>query len=103
MTPITAESFTSPPRTPLAYRLAWKLLGWGFGRDSGFWIADAYLSFEPRSAWEVERTDGTLAVWLGRSRLEISVEPRHIVRMIGLVKVGLLLTAAVAGGWWLRG
>jgi hypothetical protein len=42
------------PSLPLSYRLAWKLLGWGFGRQDGFWITDAYLSLEP-VAWQGRR------------------------------------------------
>jgi hypothetical protein len=44
------ESFTSPPKMPLGYRLAWRLLGWGFEREDGFWIADAYLQDVPYHA-----------------------------------------------------
>jgi len=104
MTHTTAESFATPPKMPLGYRIAWTLLGWGFERENGFWIADAYLQDMPyRPERDIWWKDGTLNVWLRRSKLEVSIEPRHIVRMIGAVKAGLLIVASVGLGWWLRG
>jgi hypothetical protein len=111
MTHATADSspasFTKGaqrPKMPLGYRLAWTLLGWGFEREDGFWIADAYLQDIPYcSERHIWWKDGTLNVWLRRSKLEISIEPRHVVRMIGLVKVVTLIAASVGLGWWLRG
>ena len=40
---------------------------------------------------------------LGRSKLEVSIESRHVVRMIGLVKGVALIAASVGFGWRLRG
>jgi hypothetical protein len=99
MTYTTADN----SKMPLGYRLAWRLLGWGFEREDGFWIADAYLQDVPYHAerhiwWK----DGTLNVWL-RSKLEVSIEPRHVARMVRLVKVATLIAVAFAGGWWLKG
>jgi hypothetical protein len=85
-----------PPVCPLGHRLAWKLLGWGFGREDGFWIADAFLQDEPHcSKRDIWWKDGTLNVRMRRSRLEISVEPRHIGRMVWLMAV----SAVFAAGW----
>jgi hypothetical protein len=111
MTHTTADSspasFTEGaqrPKMPLGYHLAWRLLGWGFKREDGFWIADAYLQDIPyHSERHIWWKDGTLNVWLRRSKLEVSIEPRHVARMWWLVRVGLLIAASVAAGWWLRG
>jgi hypothetical protein len=89
-----------PPVYPLSYRLAWKLLGWGFAREDGFWIADAYLQDMPLSKRDIWWGNRTLNVRLRRSKLEISVEPRHIARMVGVVKVGVLIAASVGLGWF---
>jgi hypothetical protein len=103
MTNTTAESFTSPPKMALGYRLVWTLLGWGFDRQDGFSLADAFLQDVPLSKRDIWWKDGTLNVRMKRSKLEVSIEPRHIVRMVRLVKGVLLLTVAFAAGWWLRG
>jgi hypothetical protein len=116
MTHTTADNSPAPftkgaqrPKMPLGYRLAWRLLGWGFEREDGFWIADAYLQDIPYCSqatpskraiwWE----DGTLNVWLRRGKLEVSIEPRHVVRMVWLMKVVTLIAASIGLGWWLRG
>ena len=35
-----------------------------------------------------------------RSKLEVSIEPRHIVRMVWLVKGVVLIAASVGLGWF---
>jgi hypothetical protein len=104
MTHTTADSSpVSFNKLPLSYRLPWRLLGWGFDREDGFWFADAFLQDMPLSKRDLWWKDGTLNVRMKRSKLEVSIEPRHIVRMIGLVKVVTLIAASVGLGWWLRG
>jgi hypothetical protein len=102
---ITADSSpVSFTKMPLGYRLAWTLLGWGFDREDGFWFADAFLQDMPyRLERDIWWSEGTLDVRMRWSMLEISIEPRHIVRMVGVVKAGLLIAASVGLGWWLRG
>ena len=102
--PATFVEGAQRPKMPLGYRLAWRLLGWGFERADGFWIADAYLQDMPyRSERDIWWKDGTLNVRMRRSKLEVIIEPRHIVRMVRLVKVVTLIAASVGLGWWLRG
>jgi hypothetical protein len=106
MTHTTADnSPVSFATMPLGYRLAYWLLGWGFDREDGFWFVDALLQDMPHRLerdiwWDAD----TLHVRMRRSKLEISIEPRHIVRMISVVKVALLVAAGVV--WrralWLR-
>src|SRR6202044_669188 len=90
-----ASSPTSFTKMPMGYHLAWRLLGWGFERADGFWIADAYLQDIPLSKRDIWWKGGTLNVRMKRSKLEVSIEPRHIVRMVWLGKGVVLIAASV--------